>query len=125
MGRRSTVSLQGSLTRSTAGAPTPLLRYHRVGIVGLRGWRGVGIGFRKVGLRLRLGIGAGVRHHGAHDRPQRLARRLAQNDFALAAIAAPQALFAEMVVACIFGATRADARRLFTADTARKWHSLF
>lgn len=45
-----------------------------------------------------------------------------QLDFAIAAIAAGAALFAQMIRARIFCATNADPRGLFFANATDKWH---
>jgi hypothetical protein len=57
-------------------------------------------------------------YRGTHH----LARRFRQRHLAFAAIAASPAFFAEMVIARVLGAPRADAHRFFRADVAGEWH---
>jgi hypothetical protein len=45
-----------------------------------------------------------------------------ERHFATAAIAAAMTLFAQMIATRIFGATHADTRRFFFADTADERH---
>src|SRR6185437_3366447 len=63
------------------------------------------------------------------DRAEHTARRLAdwfgERHFAFAAVAAPPALFAEVIVAGVFGAPRANPRRFLSTDAALKWHGYF
>ena len=51
--------------------------------------------------------------------------RFRERNFAIATIATAPAAFAQMVHACVFGATGADSRRFFAADGALKTHQLF
>ena len=78
----------------------------------------IGVGRRLRGFRFR------VRHRAgrSENRARRFALRLREHHFTFTAIAAVQALVAQMVAARVLGAARADSRRLLTANTACKWH---
>src|SRR5262245_54957715 len=77
-------------------------------------------------LRFRLdrrdGGGAKDRASGAEGGPVGILR---QRDFALAAVAASQALLAEVIVAGVLGAPRTDPSRFLAADATDEGHGLF
>src|ERR1035437_6027031 len=109
-------------------------RWERRSVVGLRGdgrgvvGRGRGIGVRARSRHGRFGVGAGVGagNHclggGGGGGVDHHARGSRQFHFTLAAIAASQALFAEVVVAGILGATGANSGGFLSTDAASEWH---
>ena len=82
--------------------------------IGLRFWSG----YRN--RRLFLPLTGYTAERGA----RRLVHGLGEQHLAVAAIAAPQTALAEMVIAGVLRTPGANARRIFTADSAGKWHGL-
>src|ERR1019366_400964 len=121
--------VRGRVRRGRSGIGFEAGNYRRSGggfAIGVRvragqGRFGFGVGNRRGGgVRRSDGLGrggglwrGGVDHH---------ARRSGQFHFTLAAIAASQALFAEVVVAGILGATGANSGGFLSTYAAREWH---